>query len=165
VQTIGGGSGTVTSPGTYTPLYGIQQRLAGTSDTVSYNDGTDQASAVALAQSSNVAIVFASDNYGHEEADNTSLNLPNNQDALISAVAAANPDTIVVLNDNSAILMPWLNQVTGVFEGFYDGQDWGAAIAALLFGDVNPSGKLPVTWLFTIEGVVPVEVLGAPVTG
>jgi beta-glucosidase len=146
VQTIGGGSGTVTSPGTYTPLYGIQQRLTGTSDTVSYDDGTNQASAVALAQSSNVAIVFASDNYGHEESDNTSLNLPSNQDALISAVAAANPNTIVVLNDNSAILMPWLNQVAGVFEGFYDGQDWGTAIAALLFGDVNPSGHLPITF-------------------
>ena len=117
VQTIGGGSGTVTSAGTYTPLYSIQQRLAGTSDTVSYDDGTNQASAVALAQASSVAIVFASDNYGHEEADNTSLNLPNNQDALISAVAAANPNTIVVLNDNSAILMPWLNQVAGRVRG------------------------------------------------
>jgi beta-glucosidase len=145
-QTIGGGSATVTSPGTYTPLYGIQQRLAGTNDTVAYDDGTNQASAVALARSSSVAIVFASDNYGHEEADNTSLNLPSNQDALISAVAAANPHTIVVLNDNSAILMPWLNQVAGVFEGFYDGQEWGQAIAALLFGDVDPSGKLPVTF-------------------
>ena len=62
-------------------------------------------------QSSNVAIIFASDNYGHEEADTTTLNLPNNQDALISAVAAANPNTIVVLSDNSAIMMPWLNQV------------------------------------------------------
>jgi beta-glucosidase len=153
VQTIGGGSGTVTSPGTYTPLYGIQQRLAGTSDTVTYNDGSDQASAVSLAQSSSVAIVFASDNYGHEEADNTSLNLPNNQDALISAVAAANPRTIVVLNDNSAILMPWLNQVAGVFEGFYDGQDWGTAIAALLFGDVNPSGHLPVTFPASLSAV------------
>jgi len=146
VQTIGGGSGTVTSPGTYTPLYSIQQRLAGTSDTVSYNDASDQASAVALARSSNVAIVFASDNYGHEEADNTTLNLPNNQDALISAVAAANPNTIVVLNDNSAILMPWLNQVAGVFEGFYDGQEVGQAVAALLFGDVNPSGHLPISF-------------------
>jgi beta-glucosidase len=153
VQTIGGGSGTVTSPGTYTPLYGIQQRLAGTNDTVSYDDGTNQASAVALAQSSNVAIVFASDNYGHEEADNTTINLPNNQDALISAVAAANPNTIVVLNDNAAILMPWLNQVTGVFEGFYDGQDWGTAIAALLFGDVNPSGHLPVTFPTSLSAV------------
>jgi beta-glucosidase len=153
VQTIGGGSGTVTSAGTYTPVTGIQDRLAGTNTKVSYNDGTDQNSAAALAKSSDVAIVFASDNYGHEEADNTSLNLPNGQDALISAVAAANPHTIVVLNDNSAILMPWLNQVAGVFEGFYDGQEWGQAIAALLFGDANPSGHLPVTFPTSLSQV------------
>jgi beta-glucosidase len=145
-QTIGGGSATVTSPGTVWPLTGIQNRVTGTGVTVTYNDGTNQASAVSLAQSSSVAIVFASDNYGNEEHDSTTLNLPGSQDALISAVAAANPHTIVVLNDNSAILMPWLNQVAGVFEGFYDGQEWGTAIAALLFGDVDPSGKLPVTF-------------------
>jgi beta-glucosidase len=145
-QTIGGGSATVTSPGTVWPLTGIQNRVAGTGVTVTYNDGTNQASAVSLAQGSSVAIVFASDNYGNEEHDTTTLNLPGNQDALISAVAAANPHTIVVLNDNSAILMPWLNQVSGVFEGFYDGQQWGTAIAALVFGDVNPSGKLPMTF-------------------
>ncbi|HEV3172199.1 MAG TPA: discoidin domain-containing protein [Actinocrinis sp.] len=144
--TGGAGSGSATSSGTYDPLYSIQQRTAGTHVTVSYNDGSNQASAVALAQSSNVAIVFAADNYGHEESDNTTLNLPNNQDALISAVAQANPNTIVVLNDNSAILMPWLNQVAGVFEGFYQGQEYGQSIAALLFGDVNPSGHLPITF-------------------
>ncbi|WP_201777520.1 glycoside hydrolase family 3 C-terminal domain-containing protein [Streptacidiphilus jiangxiensis] len=144
--TGGAGSGSATSTGTYDPLYGLQQRTAGTNVSVTYNDGSDQASAVALAQSSKVAIVFAADNYGHEESDNTTLNLPNNQDALISAVAAANPNTIVVLNDNSAIMMPWLNQVAGVFEGFYQGQEFGQAIAALLFGDVNPSGHLPITF-------------------
>src|SRR5260370_16640962 len=124
----------------------MQQRLAGTSDPVSYNDASAQASAVALAWSANVAIVFASDNYGHEEAYNTTFNLPTTQDALIPAVAAASPNTIVVLNDNSAILMPWLNQVAGVFEGFYDGQEVGQAVAALLFGDVNPSGHLPISF-------------------
>jgi beta-glucosidase len=152
-QTIGGGSGTVTSSGTYTPVVGIQERLAGTGAKVTYNEGTDVNSAAALAGSSNVAVVFASDNYGHEEADNASLNLPGNQDALIAAVAAANPHTIVVLNDNSTILMPWLNQVAGVFEGFYDGQEVGQGIAALLFGDVNPSGHLPVTFPASLSQV------------
>ncbi|MBM9505261.1 discoidin domain-containing protein [Actinacidiphila acididurans] len=152
-QTIGGGSGTVTSSGTYTPLVGIQERLAGTNTKVTYNDGSDVNAAAALAQSSGVAVVFASDNYGHEEADNPSLNLPNNQDALISAVAAANPHTIVVLNNNSTVLMPWLNQVAGVFEGFYDGQEYGQGIAALLFGDVNPSGHLPVTFPTSLSQV------------
>ncbi|MEV6924508.1 discoidin domain-containing protein [Dactylosporangium sp. NPDC051485] len=145
-QTIGGGSGTVTSSGTTWPITGIQNRVAGTGATVTYNEGTDQAAAATLARNSTVAVVFASDNYGHEEADNTSLNLPNNQDALISAVAAANPRTVVVLNNNAAILMPWLNSVAGVFEGFYDGQGWGKAIAALLFGDANPSGHLPISF-------------------
>nr|WP_232248754.1 glycoside hydrolase family 3 C-terminal domain-containing protein [Streptacidiphilus rugosus] len=144
--TGGGGSGSATSTGTYSPLYSLQQRTAGSKVTVGYDDGTNQASAVALAKSSSVAIVFASDNYGHEESDNTTLNLPGNQDALISAVAAANPNTIVMLSDNSAIMMPWLNQVAGVFEGFYQGQEFGQAVAALLFGDVNPSGHLPITF-------------------
>ncbi len=144
--TSGGGSGNATSSGTYTPLYGLQQRTAGTGTTVAYDDGTDQAAAVALARSSNVAIVFAADNYGHETADTATLDLPGNQDALISAVAAANPNTIVVLSNNSAVMMPWLNQVAGVFEGFYQGQEFGEAIAALLFGDVNPSGHLPITF-------------------
>ncbi|MGI5239198.1 discoidin domain-containing protein [Dactylosporangium sp. CA-139066] len=145
-QTIGGGSGTVTSSGTTWPITGIQNRVAGTGVTVTYNEGTDQNAAATLARNSTVAVVFASDNYGHEEGDNTSLNLPNNQDALIAAVAAANPRTVVVLNNNAAILMPWLNQVAGVFEGFYDGQGWGKAIAALLFGDANPSGHLPISF-------------------
>ncbi len=153
VITGGGGSGSATSSGTYTPLYGIQQRTAGTNVKVAYDDGTNQTTAVALAQSSNVAIVFAYDDYGHEESDNTTLNLPNNQDALISAVAAANPNTIVVLSDNSAIMMPWLNQVAGVFETFYQGQEFGQSIAALLFGDVNPSGHLPITFPASLSQV------------
>jgi beta-glucosidase len=153
VITGGGGSGSATSSGTYTPLYGIQQRTAGTNVKVAYDDGTNQTTAVALAQSSNVAIVFAYDDYGHEESDNTTLNLPDNQDALISAVAAANPNTIVVLSDNSAIMMPWLNQVAGVFETFYQGQEFGQSIAALLFGDVNPSGHLPITFPASLSQV------------
>ncbi|WP_307795291.1 discoidin domain-containing protein [Actinacidiphila acididurans] len=152
VQTIGGGSATVTSPGTVWPITGIQNRVAGTGTTVTYNDATNLASAVTLARSSDVAIVFASDNYGNEEHDTTTLDLPNNggssvaQNDMIAQVAAANPHTIVVLNTNSATNMPWLNQVAGVFEGFYPGQQIGTAMAALIFGDVNPSGKLPVTF-------------------
>jgi beta-glucosidase len=147
-QTIGGGSATVTSSGTVWPVTGIQTR-AGSGSTVTYDNGTDTNAAVTDAKAADVAVVFASDNYGSEEFDATTLDLPNqqyDQNALITAVAAANPHTIVVLNDNSAINMPWLDQVAGVFEGFYDGQQWGTAIAALLYGDVNPSGKLPITF-------------------
>ena len=152
VQSIGGGSATVTSSGTVWPITGIQNRVAGTGTTVQYNDATNLASAVTLARSSDVAIVYASDNYGNEEHDTTTLDLPNNggsttsQNDMITQIAAANPRTIVVLNNNSAINMPWLNSVAGVFEGFYPGQQIGTAMAALIFGDVNPSGKLPVTF-------------------
>jgi beta-glucosidase len=152
-QTIGGGSATVRSSATVWPLTGIQNRVAGTGVTVAYDEGTNQSSAVALAQRSSVAIVFASDNYGNEEHDSDTINLPNNQDALIAAVAAANPRTVVVLNNNARIAMPWLAQVPAVFEGFYDGQQWGAAIAGLLFGDVNPSGKLPMTFATSLSAV------------
>jgi beta-glucosidase len=146
-QTIGGGSATVTSSGTVWPLTGIQNRAG--SGNVTYDNGTDTNAAVADARAADVAVVFASDNYGSEEFDATTLDLPNqqyDQNALISAVAAANPHTVVVLNTNAATSMPWLDRVAGVFEGFYDGQQWGTAIAALLYGDVNPSGKLPVTF-------------------
>ncbi|WP_432828930.1 glycoside hydrolase family 3 C-terminal domain-containing protein [Dactylosporangium sp. CA-092794] len=146
VQSVGGGSATATSSGTVWPLTGIQNRVAGTSTTVTYNDGTNLTNAVNLARGSDVAIVFASNNYGNEGSDQTTIDLPGSQNQLISQVAAANPRTIVVLHTNSATTMPWLDQVAGVFEGFYAGQQVGTATAALLFGDANPSGKLPVSF-------------------
>ena len=103
------------------------------------------AQAVAAASKASVAVVFAS-NYETEGADLTTIDLPANENQLISAVAAANPDTVVVLNTGSAVTMPWLDQVKGVVEAWYPGQNDGNAIAAVLFGDVNPSGKLPVTF-------------------
>jgi beta-glucosidase len=101
--------------------------------------------AVAAAAKSNVAIVFANQMSG-EGMDRTSLDLPGDQDQLISAVAAANPNTIVVLNTPGPVLMPWLSQVKSVVEAWYPGQQDGQAIAALLFGDASFSGHLPVTW-------------------
>jgi beta-glucosidase len=65
---------------------------------------------------------------------------------VISAVADANPNTVVVLNTGDAVTMPWLSKVKGVVEAWYAGQDDGRNIAAVLFGDVNPSGKLPVSF-------------------
>ncbi len=101
--------------------------------------------AAQLAAQSNVAIVFAND-VESEGSDRSSLSLPNKQDQLIQAVAQANPHTIVVLNTGAPVLMPWLSQVQGVVEAWYPGQEDGNAIAAVLFGDVNPSGKLPMTF-------------------
>lgn len=103
------------------------------------------AQAVQAAKNSDVAVVFANDVTG-EGSDRTSLALPGDQDQLIEAVAAANPHTVVVLNTGGAVLMPWLGNVAGVIESWYPGQEFGTAIAALLWGDVNPSGHLPMTF-------------------
>ena len=101
--------------------------------------------ATALAAKSDVAVVYAND-FESEGGDLSGIDLPGDQNQLISAVAAANPNTIVVLNTGSAVTMPWLDQVKGVFEAWYPGQQAGNSIAALLFGDADPSGKLPVTF-------------------
>ncbi|MEU5434931.1 glycoside hydrolase family 3 C-terminal domain-containing protein [Streptomyces sp. NPDC020719] len=143
-QTAGGGSANVHSSGTVTPLDGITSR-AGSGISVRYDDGVSTASAAALAKSSGVAVVFV--NKGESEGgDLGDIDLPGNQNSLISAVAQANPNTIVVLNTGSAVTMPWLDKVKGVFEAWYPGQGYGTAIASLLFGDTDPSGHLPVTF-------------------
>jgi beta-glucosidase len=102
-------------------------------------------SAVDAAKASDVAVVFVND-LRTEGQDVRTLALPAYQDRLIAAVAAANPRTVVVLNTAGAVLMPWLNRVAGVVEAWYPGQENGNAIAAVLFGDVNPAGRLPITF-------------------
>jgi len=92
-----------------------------------------------------VAIVFAND-VTAEGMDRTSLDLPGDQDALIRAVAKANRNTVVVLHTGSAVLMPWKDEVAGIIEAWYPGQQSGTAIARNLFGKVNPSGRLPVSF-------------------
>ncbi len=115
------------------PLFGIQ-------------DVTPQIrSAVAAARTAKVAIIFAGD-YNQEGADRANLDLPGVSNALISAVAAVNPHTIVVLNTGGAVYMPWLSKVAAVLEAWYPGQEDGTAIAAILTGKVNPSGRLPITF-------------------
>ena len=101
--------------------------------------------AVAAARKADVAVVFANDAQG-EGMDRTSLDLEGDQNELIEAVAQANKNTVVVLNTGGPVLMPWLNQVRGVLETWYPGQQFGTAIAAVLFGDANPGGRLPVTF-------------------
>jgi beta-glucosidase len=101
--------------------------------------------AVAVARQARVAVVFAYDE-GTEGVDRPSLSLPGGQDALIESVAAANPNTIVVLNTGDPVLMPWVDRVTSVLEMWYPGQEGGGATADILLGLANPSGKLPVTF-------------------
>ena len=103
------------------------------------------ASAAALAGKSDVAIVFAYE-WMSEGTDLPNLSLPENQDALIAQVAAANPRTIVVLETGTAVLMPWLDKVGGVLEAWYAGSKGADAVANVLFGKVNPSAKLPMTF-------------------
>ncbi len=140
----GGGSACVNASTTpVSPLAGIQAAAPGA--TVTYNSGSSQSSAVAAAEAANVAIVFG----GYDEtegSDISSIDLGTTEDNLISAVAAANPNTIVVLNSGSAVTMPWLSSVAGVIEAWYPGQEDGTALANILFGSYDPSGHLPVTF-------------------
>jgi beta-glucosidase len=102
-------------------------------------------SAVALARTAQTAIVFVGEP-STEGADRPNLSLPGDENALINAVAAANPRTVVVLNTGGAVLMPWLNRVAGVLEAWFPGEEDGTAIANVLDGDVDPSGRLPITF-------------------
>jgi beta-glucosidase len=101
--------------------------------------------AAAAARAADVAVVVVSVP-ASESWDRTDLALPGDQDRLVAAVAAANPHTVVVLNSSSAVTMPWLRSVGAVVEAWYPGQTSGTALAQVLFGDVNPAGKLPVTF-------------------
>ncbi len=132
------------------PLKAIQAKAPNAK--VQFADGSNVTAAASLAASSQVAIVFVNQ-WASEGMDESSLALndlvdstPIDQDALVSAVAAANPHTIVVIESGGPILMPWLGQVNAVLEAWYPGQNGGPAIADLLFGAANPSGKLPVTF-------------------
>ncbi len=127
------------------PLDGITARAAMDGISVVFDNGSDLASAAATAASADVAIVFGYYTQG-EFNDMVDLSLDGDGDALISAVAAANPNTIVILQTGGPVLMPWIDDVKGIFEVWYAGQEMGPAIAALLWGDVNPSGKLPQTF-------------------
>jgi beta-glucosidase len=112
---------------------------------VTYADGGDLAAAVESARHAEVAIVFVNQ-FMMEGRDAASLALPDHQDALVAAITAANPRTIVVLETGGPVLMPWRDSVAGILEAWYPGIGGAQALAAILFGEVNPSGKLPVTF-------------------
>ncbi|PSM45007.1 beta-glucosidase [Streptomyces dioscori] len=101
--------------------------------------------AVATAKKADVAVVFVN-NYTGEAFDRDNLSLPGDQDRLIEAVAAANPNTVVVLNTSGPVLMPWLGKVKGVLQAWYQGAATGTGIANILYGDAEPGGRLPVTF-------------------
>ena len=125
------------------PLKAIQALAPGA--TVTYRDGYEWSDAVAQAKKADVVIVFAT-KWATEGIDAADLALPEGQDGLIAAVAAANPHTIVVLETGNPVNMPWLDKVPAVLEAWYPGARGGEAIASVLFGQTNPSGRLPVTF-------------------
>jgi beta-glucosidase len=159
----GGGSARVPQSGTnlavVTPLQAMVSRAAVAGDVVTYADGSNAAAAAAVAKAADVSVVFAADaeSEGHDRpnlrlndgsCDITGCSYPTGStpDAVIAAVAAANPKTVVVLQTGGPVTMPWLSHVRSVLELWYPGEMDGTAAAALLFGDANPSGKLPVTF-------------------
>jgi beta-glucosidase len=109
--------------------------------------------AVAAARQARVAVVFAGlpDAYESEGYDRAHMRLPDCQNELIAAVAAANPNTVVVLHNGSPVEMPWAGSVKGILEAYLGGQAVGKAVIKVLFGDVNPSGRLPETFPLKLE--------------
>lgn len=160
LQAYGGDSARIKALYEVTPLEGILHRVGGRLNVITsagYSSTTGAtpaliAQAVAAAKASDVAVVVGGlireRPYDCEGADRTSLDLPWGQDALIKAVVAANPRTIVVLVSGSPVAMDqaWLSRVPAVLEAWYGGSEAGNALAHVLFGDVNPSGKLPCTF-------------------
>jgi beta-glucosidase len=125
------------------PAKALQAKLPNT--TIDFDSGTSLQSAASVAKRSDIAIVFAYQ-WLAEDMDLASLSLPDDQDALIEQVAAANPRTIVVLETGTAVTMPWLDKVAGVVEAWYAGSAGHKALANVLVGDVNPTGKLAITF-------------------
>ncbi len=106
----------------------------------------DIAQAVAAAKAAQVVVVVVADDTESEGADRPDLCLPSAQSALVSAVARANPHTVVVVQAGAPIAMPWLHRVPAILDTWYPGQTDGTALANVLFGKVDPSGHLPVTF-------------------
>ncbi|HZQ96506.1 MAG TPA: glycoside hydrolase family 3 C-terminal domain-containing protein [Candidatus Sulfotelmatobacter sp.] len=125
------------------PLKSIRAKLPGAN--VQFDSGADPEKAAALAKGAEVAIIFAYQ-WESEDMDLPTLSLPEHQDDLISKVAAANPHTVVVLETGGPVTMPWAGQVNAILEAWYAGSKGSDAVANVLFGDVNPSAKLPVTF-------------------
>lgn len=127
------------------PLTGITERVEQAGGEVVYDNGADPARAASVAAAADVAVVFGHYTMG-ETTDLADLRLDANGDALIEAVAAASDRTVAVINAGSAVEMPWIDDVDAVLHAWHSGEQFGPALAGLLWGDVNPSGKLPMTF-------------------
>ncbi|MFC8680333.1 beta-glucosidase [Microbacterium ureisolvens] len=132
------------------PLTALTDRVAQAGGEVVYDNGANAAQAAAVASAADVAIVFGHYTMG-ETQDLPDLRLDGNGDELIAAVAASAPSTVAVLNAGSAVEMPWIDDVDAVFHAWHSGEQFGPALARLVYGDVNPSGKLPMTFPVSLE--------------
>lgn len=141
--TGGGGSSHVVPYYSIQPADGVSAQLA-SRVAVDVEDGSDIDAAVRVASKSDVVLLMVGDNEseGHDHA----IQLSGRQDQLVMAVAAANPHTIVILESGSAVLMPWIDETPAVLEAWYPGEEGGAAIADVIFGKSNPSGRLPISF-------------------
>ncbi len=167
----GGGSAQVDPPGEpphpwqsqvwfpTSPLKAVS--AADSSAQVTFASGADPAAAAALAGKADVAIVFVY-RWMSEGTDLPNLSLPGNQDALIEQVADANPRTIVVLETGTALVMPWIDKVAGVMEVWYAGSKGADAVANVLFGNVNPSAKLPITFPLSVADLPHPDLMKPP---
>ena len=167
----GGGSAQVDPPGRppahwqehvwfpTSPLKAIRAKAPGAH--VTFDSGDEPARAAALAKQSDIAVIFAHQ-WMSEGMDLPNLSLPDHQDTLITQVAAANPRTIVVLETGTAVTMPWIDQVSGVVEAWYAGSKGADAVSNVLFGDVNPSAKLPFTFPLSESDLPHPQIIAPP---
>jgi beta-glucosidase len=125
------------------PLQAIMEE--GAAENVQFLDGSDLSDILTHAIAADAVIVFAQE-WRSEALDAKGLSLPDEQDALITAISEVNDTTVVVLQSGGPVTMPWLNRVPAVLAAWYPGSGGGPAIAGVLFGRVNPSGRLPVTF-------------------
>jgi len=130
---------------------------------ISFDAGSDLASAAALAAASDVAIVFVTQH--DSEGYDGHLELQGNQDALVAAVAKANPKTVVVVESGGAVFMPWASSVPAILEAFYPGIRGGPAIARILAGKVNPSGHLPISFPASLDQLAHPDLPGLGLPG
>ncbi|MGA9657982.1 MAG: beta-glucosidase [Asticcacaulis sp.] len=130
------------------PLKALKERLPNA--TIRFDTGRYPAEAARKAKAADLVIVFGNQ-WMAEGDDAPNLNLPDGQDDLISALADANPHTVVVLQTGGAVSMPWLKKTPAVIEAWYSGQKGGEAIADVLTGAISPSGHLPVTFPVSID--------------
>jgi beta-glucosidase len=138
----------------------MQALAANTGARIAYDPGTDIKAAAKLARHSDVVIVFAQQ-WTSEGVDST-MRLEEEQDALIAALARVNAKTMVVLETGGPVLMPWVDEVAAVLEAWYPGSSGGEAIARVLTGEVNPSGRLPVTFPRSLQQLPRPQLDGFP---